>query len=377
MAGKINVCIIGTGSFARPFIRCYQRHPDVGEVFICARNPERLKEKAALLGIDDDHCFRGFERAVSDPRVDAVHILTPTFDHPGQELAALEAGKHVAVAVSMGETLEQLQQIVQAKKKSGKNFMLMETAVYSREMFRAKELIESGELGEIQLISASHEQNSYLMNLEDRWKGYPPMLYGSHACAPLYWLTGKKADSVRCLGSGDLGEEMGSFYGCRDAAQSCLVSLKGSRVKGEVRRTLYGVMRQNREHFNVYGTKLAYEWELAKGDGALIHTSHRECHYEKAPDYTADLPDSLIYKGEKTPYHLDKVSDRDSLEYALRLGHCGSYPHLVNEFIRSICEERPSALDAHIAANITAIGICAVESAKRGGEKVEIPLFDD
>jgi hypothetical protein len=47
----------------------------------------------------------------------------------------------------------------------------------------------------------------------------------------------------------------------------------------------------------------------------------------------------------------------------------------VHEFVRSIVEARPSAVDAVMAANWTAAGICAHESAQRGGAAVEIPYF--
>ncbi len=56
-------------------------------------------------------------------------------------------------------------------------------------------------------------------------------------------------------------------------------------------------------------------------------------------------------------------------------GHGGSHPHLVHEFVRSIVEKRPSAIDAVTAAQWTAAGICAHESALRDGEAVVIPSF--
>jgi hypothetical protein len=56
-------------------------------------------------------------------------------------------------------------------------------------------------------------------------------------------------------------------------------------------------------------------------------------------------------------------------------GHHGSHPHMVHEFVRSIVEGRRAAIDSRTAANWTAAGICAHESAMRGGENVTIPEF--
>jgi hypothetical protein len=56
-------------------------------------------------------------------------------------------------------------------------------------------------------------------------------------------------------------------------------------------------------------------------------------------------------------------------------GHFGSHPHLVHEFVRSIVEGRPPAIDAYTSADWTAPGICAHESALLSGEPVVIPDF--
>ncbi|MBL8028096.1 MAG: gfo/Idh/MocA family oxidoreductase, partial [Fibrobacteres bacterium] len=56
-------------------------------------------------------------------------------------------------------------------------------------------------------------------------------------------------------------------------------------------------------------------------------------------------------------------------------GHGGSHPHLVHEFIRSIVEKRKPWIDAVTAANWTAAGICAHESAMKNGKAVRIPSF--
>jgi len=49
---------------------------------------------------------------------------------------------------------------------------------------------------------------------------------------------------------------------------------------------------------------------------------------------------------------------------------------MVHEFVRSIVEGRKPWSDEVIAANWTAAGICAHQSAMQGGETVEIPRFD-
>jgi hypothetical protein len=66
---------------------------------------------------------------------------------------------------------------------------------------------------------------------------------------------------------------------------------------------------------------------------------------------------------------------RPHLSFLQGGGHGGSHPHLAHEFVRSIVEQREPAIDAVTAANWTAAGICAHESATRDGDGVAIPDF--
>jgi hypothetical protein len=54
-------------------------------------------------------------------------------------------------------------------------------------------------------------------------------------------------------------------------------------------------------------------------------------------------------------------------------GHGGSHPHLVHEFVSAIRDRRAAAVDAATSANWTMTGVCAHESAMRGGERIAIP----
>jgi hypothetical protein len=63
--------------------------------------------------------------------------------------------------------------------------------------------------------------------------------------------------------------------------------------------------------------------------------------------------------------------------YVALVEHGGSHPHLVHEFVQSIVEGRTPRIDAVIAADWCAAGICAHESAVQDGELVRVPRFDE
>jgi hypothetical protein len=90
------------------------------------------------------------------------------------------------------------------------------------------------------------------------------------------------------------------------------------------------------------------------------------------PDRTDLLPPELGRYTRRFVYN----SQDGHLSFKQGGGHHGSHPYLVHEFINSIIEKRKPAVDAVTAANWSAAGICAHESALRGGAEVEIPDFE-
>src|SRR6266849_6360422 len=100
-----------------------------------------------------------FNALLKDRNVDLVHINSPIPDHAWQSIAALKAGKHVACTVPMATSIEECKAVVEAQRASGKVYMMMETVVYSREYLFVKELYDKGELGRIQFLRGSHQQD--------------------------------------------------------------------------------------------------------------------------------------------------------------------------------------------------------------------------
>src|SRR5205823_9954558 len=148
--------IVGLG-FGAEFIPIYQRHPHAEMYAIFRRNAAALNECGDRWGIKVR--YTDFNQLLRDPNVDAVHINSPIPDHAPQSLAALKAGKHVACTVPMATSVEECKALVEAQRASGKVYMMMETVVYSREYLFVKELYDRGELGRVQFLRGSHQQD--------------------------------------------------------------------------------------------------------------------------------------------------------------------------------------------------------------------------
>ena len=205
MSDKVRVGIVGLG-FGAEFIPIYQKHPNAEMYAICRRDRRELERAATASAIATRYTI--FEEMLADPNVDAVHINSPIADHAPQSIAALKAGKHVACTVPTATTIDECRQIVEAQRESGKVYMMMETVVYSREYLFVKELYDSGELGRIQFLRGSHQQD--MDGWPGYWEGFPPMHYATHCVSPCLALLGKHAEHVVCHGSGRIDEYVDS-----------------------------------------------------------------------------------------------------------------------------------------------------------------------
>jgi len=371
MGNKINIAIVGLG-FGAEFIPIYQRHPNANMYAICQRNSEKLNQVGDEFKIEKR--YTDYDQLLKDPDVDAVHINTPIPDHAIQSIKALMAGKHVACTVPMATTVDECRQIVELVEETGLTYMMMETVVYAREFLFMKELYENGELGKIQFLKASHQQD--MDGWPNYWPGLPPMHYATHCVGPVLALTKGEAEYVSCFGSGTIRKELQAHYNSPFAVESTHIKFRNSDLSAHVYRSLFDTARQYRESFEVYGSKKSVEWPLVEGKPLIVHTAKRpepqiaeEMH---SPDYAHLLPEPIQRFTTKGVYDTD---EHQHLSFVQGAGHGGSHPHLVHEFVSALAAKREPFPNARQSANITCVGILAHESAMQGGKQMNLPEF--
>jgi hypothetical protein len=88
------------------------------------------------------------------------------------------------------------------------------------------------------------------------------------------------------------------------------------------------------------------------------------------PDYANVLPEPI--RSFTKP---SAIQDADHLSFLQGGGHGGSHPHLVHAFLSAVAGDRPALPDAPTSANWTMVGLCAHESALKGGQPIDIPVF--
>ena len=352
-----------------------------------------LKIAQEKFGFREDECFTDIQPMLDDPEVDAIHIVTPPATHAELSIRALNAGKHCGCTIPMGMSLEELYAVIEARKKSGKQYMFLETTVFGREFFYVQDLYKKGELGKIQYMSCAHYQD--MEGWPSYWEGYPPLMHPTHAIGPCLMLLGQYPSAVYARGSGKVRDSLKEKYGCPYAFEAAMVSLEDSDVTIEVERFLYGVARSYSECFRVYGENKSFEWQQLADEPPVLYTRTGELQQDmidldsdperfnrgseiieqriQVPDYSYRLPEGIAGFTTETIYNDENMH----LSFKQGGGHGGSHPHMVHEFVRSIIENRKPIVDDILGAYWTGLGICAHQSALAGGKVIEIPKFKE
>jgi predicted dehydrogenase len=363
----VGVAIVGLG-FGAEFIPIYQRHPWAAMHAICRRDAAELNKVGDTFGVAVR--YTKFEDVLADPAVDFVHINSPIPDHGWMSLESLKSGKHVLCTVPMATSIEECAAIVELVKRTGLKYMMAETVVYSREFLFIREMYERGELGKIQYMQASHPQD--MEGWPEYWEKMIPMHYATHVVSPVLGLVDGRAEYVSCFGSGKVNERIAGLSRNPFAVESCHIKIKDSDIAAHIWRFLFDTARQYRESFDVYGTKKSFEWTLVEGEKHVLHTA-------KKPE--RDIPERVVVAdyADRLPQEIRPftraIQDAEHLSFIQGAGHGGSHPHLVHEFVSALVEDRPPRPDAVTSANWTCVGLCAHESAVRGGEIVRLPEF--
>jgi predicted dehydrogenase len=202
------------------------------------------------------------------------------------------------------------------------------------------------------------------------------MWYATHCVGPCLALTRADAEYVSCFGSGTIRQELINKYHSPFAVETAHVKLRNSDLTARIIRSLFDTARQYRESIDVYGTKKSFEWTLVEHEPHILHTAKKPepeiPQKVTVPDYARLLPKEIQSFTTKGVYDADEHAH---LSFVQGGGHGGSHPHLVHEFVDALVKNRDPYPNAVQSANWTCVGLCAHQSALKGGEIVRLPQF--
>ena len=144
--------VAGPGRIATAFVHALQTHTDQRVVAVGSRSQERATLFAAAHDIP--HAWSSYDALIADPDVDIVYIATPNHAHARVAVRAVEAGKHILVEKPMGSDAGEVEQIITAARGAGVFAMEGMWSAFLPRTRVVRQLLDSGELGGITLVSA-------------------------------------------------------------------------------------------------------------------------------------------------------------------------------------------------------------------------------
>ncbi|HNV00717.1 MAG TPA: gfo/Idh/MocA family oxidoreductase, partial [Verrucomicrobiota bacterium] len=181
---------------------------------------------------------------------------------------------------------------------------------------------------------------------------------------------------VSCFGSGTIRKELIRCYDSPFAVETTHIKFRASDLSARIYRSLFDVARQYRESFDVYGSKKTVEWPLIEHEPLIVHTAKlpepKIPKPVRCPDFAGRLPKTIARYTTRGVYDSRK---KTHLSFTQGAGHGGSHPHLAHEFATALAENRDPFPNARQSANWTCVGLCAHQSALRGGAIVKLPAF--
>ena len=149
----LRVAVIGLGYWGPNLVRNLYDVVDTEVAWVCDLDEGALE----LIGTRYPAVRRttSFEQVLEDSSVDAVLIATPVTTHAPLATAALEAGKHVFVEKPLAASSEDARAMIELAERNGLVLMPGHTFLYSPAVNMVRQMITSGELGDIYFVSTS------------------------------------------------------------------------------------------------------------------------------------------------------------------------------------------------------------------------------
>ena len=337
MPEKIAAGIIGTGFIGPAHVEAARRLGNVDILAVAEANQELAQQKADEMSIP--RAYGNYQDLLADPDVQVVHNCTPNHLHFAVNRDILAAGKHVISEKPLAMNTAESKELLSLAQSSG----LIHAVDFNYRFYplvqHAREMVRSGEVGDIFAIHGSYLQDWLYLPTDWNWRLVPELSgdsravadVGSHWCDLMQFISGQSITRVfadlhtvhktRMRPKKEVetyaGKELDpSDYEAQeinteDYASVLFEMANGTRGVFTVSQVSAG--RKNRLHFELDGSKCALSWDQEKPnemwigyrdkanevltkDPALLHESAREyAHYPGGhPEAYPDGPKNLF-----------------------------------------------------------------------------------
>ena len=293
---KLNVAVIGASKMARRHLDGLLRIEKAHIYAICDPARDARLDKC-IEAYKPDRAVKDYKELLGDPKIDVVIVVTPDQVHKEITEAFLNDGKHVLCEKPMALSVEECVSMIETEKKSGKRLMIGQVSRYTANFAKTKELIDTGEIGELFYIETEYA-HSYLHNPGyGNWRDTPErdgfIGGGCHAVDFARWIAGDPIEvyalaNHKCLTEWPANDATVALYKFPNNVMGRVFASVGCVRPYTMRSVFYGnkgtIICDNRSEFiTLYNTKQGRDkWEAQDGGERIPvprsdHNTYGEC----------------------------------------------------------------------------------------------------
>jgi predicted dehydrogenase len=208
----IGAAVIGTGFIGTVHVEALRRI-GVQVRGVLGSTAERGQARADVLGVP--RAYASLDALLDDPGVEVVHVTSPNDLHLPQARAVLASGRHVVCEKPLAMSADESRELVTLAAASG----LVNAANFNIRYYplnqHAHEVVTSGELGDVRLVTGRYFQDWLLLETDWNWRLQPERGgalravgdIGSHWLDLMAFVTGQRIVAVMA--------ELATFIGAR------------------------------------------------------------------------------------------------------------------------------------------------------------------
>jgi len=339
----ITIGVIGCGYWGPNLIRNFAEDERAQLRWICDTDERRLN--AIARRYPATRTAADYHQLLADPELAAVVIATPVATHYTFARAALDAGKHVLIEKPFTTNSREAEELVALAKARGLTLMVDHTFVYTGAVRRIKEIVESGELGELLYFdSVRINLGLFQRDINVVWDLAP------HDLSIMDYLVEREPVALTATGS--------------------------SHIEAGIENIAY-VMLRFRDSFIAH---FHFNWlSPVKIRRTLIAGSRKMIVYddieptEKVRVYDKGVTTNRIESDtDKEAAYRTLVSYRTGDVWVPKLDSTEALTHVSAEFLESIRDKRAPLTDGSAGLRVVRLLEAAQESINQGGKLIEL-----
>lgn len=197
----LDIGLVGCGYWGPNLVRNFNSLSQCNVKRICDLDPKRLEHLKSLYPTVETSSE--FDDVITDKDIDAIVIAVPVRFHFEMAKKSLEAGKHTFIEKPMTSSVAESNELIKTAEKKNLTLMVGHTFIYSTPVRKIKEIIDAGELGQLQYISSRRlNLGLFQKDINVAWDLAP------HDISIILYIMNEKLESVNCQGKAHVNPDI-------------------------------------------------------------------------------------------------------------------------------------------------------------------------